>query len=150
MHAAETWCYLQIWARYPYIRKEKGIVKNATWISSKFSRPHLICWRVSSFIYLFKEVLIFFTSFCASLSYKENTNTQWNFTHLSCYSSYFETIFGWARGYFVRDHYKETTDFWDPGRIQISETMCNAERYSQAVPPPGLEGWDTGRRGPSL
>lgn len=87
-------------------------------------------------------MLIFFTSFCASLSYKENTSTQWNFTHWPCYSGYFEAIFGGVRRYFLKDHYKEITDFLDPGMIQISENTCHVESYFQAFPPPGLEWWE--------
>lgn len=108
-------------------KKKKDNKKNATWMSLNFSRQHLICWRVSSFIYLFKELVIFFTSLCASVSYKENTSTQWNFTQWCCYPGCFEANFGGVRRYFLKDHYKEITDFLDPGSIQISEKMCHVE-----------------------
>lgn len=79
---------------------KKRIIKNTTSISLIFSRPHLICWRVSSFIYFFKAMLIFCTSSSAVLSYQENTNTQWKFTHSSWYSRYLEGELRWVRGDF--------------------------------------------------
>lgn len=80
---------------------KKRIIKSTTLISLIVSRPYLICWRGSSFIYFFiKARLIFFTSSSASLSYQENTSTQWKLTHSSWYSRYLEIELHWVRGDF--------------------------------------------------
>lgn len=45
--------------------KGKRIIKIQFWYSR---RPYWDCWRTNSFIYLFKEQIIFFTSLCEFLS----------------------------------------------------------------------------------
>lgn len=72
--------------------KGKRIIKIQFWYSR---RPYWDCWRTNSFIYLFKEQIIFFTSLCEFLSWKENTNVQWNATRLSWCSKYFDTDCLW-------------------------------------------------------